>query len=322
MPRNPEIDRLKGASDQAWTARQSALDRMKPLGQRRHDLKDQMDASWERVSTARFEMNVAYERHQSNWEAYRRERDDISAQIDDVARSADEAHENMKDAFERASNAYEYGDKADASMYSQEGKDYRYDRDNYNEEKRRLIDIAKSMSPPQSDFHYYKDRYNELMESHKSLQEEYRAVKAEHETARGEFDRAKERFEQAKEAFDRAIIEERAKWRDERCQECGDTIRVHADWSHPPKYCKLCKEKFLKQRQKIAGAAGKRADDVKVRFNPATGKNDVYFGGIGDADGHGHGHAVVDDYGNVHYLRDATFGDKKDAVIIDDGKKL
>lgn len=322
MPRNPEIDRLKGASDQAFNAKQAAYDRMKPLGQRRRDLKDRMDASWDRVISARTEMNSAYERQQSEYETYRRERDSISAQIDSVARDADRAHENMKSAFQRASDAYEYGDKASAPFYSQEGKNYRYERDSFNAEKARLISIAKSMTPPKSDFHYYKDQYNRLMESHKSLQAEYQVAKQQHETARDGFNRAKERFESAREAYEKAIAEERAKWHDEKCQECGGIIRVNVEWSHPPKYCKACKEKFLKQRQKIAGAAGKQANDVKVRFNPAKGKNDVYFGGIGSADGDGHGHAVVDDHGNVHYLRDATLGDKDNAVIIDDGKIL
>ncbi|MDL2235699.1 putative nuclear RNA export factor SDE5 [Christensenellaceae bacterium OttesenSCG-928-L17] len=321
MPRNPDIDRLKAIADQAFAAKQAAYDRMKPLGQRRHDMNDRLNSSWDEVCSARDEMNSAYERQQNAWESYKSERDSISAQIDSVAQDADRAHEAMKDAFERASYAYESGDKASAPFYASEGRDYQYERNSYNEEKARLISIAKSMTPPSSDFHHYKERYNSLMDSHKALQAEYKSVKAQHEAARDEFDRAKQQCDAAKAAFERAIEAERAKWRDESCRECGATIRVNIEWSHPPKYCKHCKEKFKAQKDRIASAAGKSADDVKVRFNPATGKNDVYFGGIGEADGHGHGHAVVSDTGKVHYLRDATFGDRKDAIIIDDGKK-
>jgi len=325
MPRNPEIDRLKGMSDQAFTAKQTAYDRMKPLGQHRSELKDQMDASWEEVQSARSDMNSAYERQQQEWEAYRRERDDISAQINAVKQDADNAHEAMKDAFERASDAYENGDKASAPFYSQEGKDYRYERDNYNAEKARLIGIAKSMTPPTSDFRYYKDQYNSLMNNQKVLQAEYRVIKAQHEAARDEFERAKERFEVARAAFDQAVAEERAKWRDENCRGCGATIRINVEWSHPPKYCKACKEKFQQEQkarmakeEKVARQAGlTRSDDVKVRFKPGRGKNDVFFNGYGEAAGPSHGHAVVDELGTVHFLRD-----EKGNVIKDDGVRL
>jgi len=61
-------------------------------------------------------------------------------------------------------------------------------------------------------------------------------------------------------------------------------------------------------------------DDVKLVFKPRIGKNEVYFGGLGEADGPGHGHAVVDENGNLRHLRDAGFGDRKDLIIFDDGK--
>lgn len=118
------------------------------------------------------------------------------------------------------------------------------------------------------------------------------------------------------------VEKEKAMWAEKSCKGCGAKIRYRKDWSNIPEYCKSCKDKFKAQGDKIASAAGKKADDVKVRFNPATGKNDVYFGGIGAPDGLGHGHAVVSDTGEVHYLRDAGFGNRKDAVIKDDGKKL
>ena len=248
MPRNPEIDRLKAVSDQSFSAKQAAYGRMKSLGQQRYDLKEQMDINWGKVASARSEMNSAYERQQSEWEVYRDERNAVSLQIDSVARDANNAHEAMKDAFERASDAYNNGDKASAPFYSQEGKDYRYERDSFNAEKARLISIAKSMTPPHSNFHRYKDTYVRLMEEHKALQAKYQTVKSQHESARAEFDRTNERYEAARAAFGQAISEEQAKWRDVICLECGGTIRINVEWSHPPRYCKSCKEKFKERR--------------------------------------------------------------------------
>ncbi|MCL1839764.1 hypothetical protein FWF89_02060 [Candidatus Saccharibacteria bacterium] len=74
MPRNPEIDRLKERSDQAFADKQAAYDRMKPLGDLRSELRAEMDASWDKVQAARLEMNRAFERQQNDWDAYKSER--------------------------------------------------------------------------------------------------------------------------------------------------------------------------------------------------------------------------------------------------------
>jgi multidrug resistance efflux pump len=249
LPRSPEIDRLKAALNQAFSAKQTAFDRMKPLGDRRHALKEEMDASWNKVQSARTEMNSAHERQQFSWEVYKSEHDRISTQIDAATKSADDAHEAMKNCFDRAHDAYAYGSKADAAYYSSEGKEYRERRNDFNAEKARLISIAKSMTPPNSDFHYHKDHYDSLMQNHKNLQSEYQKVKAHHETAKNEFEMAKKHFEQTKAAYDQAIESERAKWYDSTCAECGAAIRINREWSRPPKYCKSCTEKFEQRRR-------------------------------------------------------------------------
>lgn len=318
MSSNPEIERLRGESDRAFGEKQRAYGIMKNLGQKRFDLKSRLDASWENVSSARNEMNTAYEGQQRDWESYQQERQSLSNKIDEVAAKADRAHQAMKDCFDRADTAYNSGNKAEAPRYSQEGKGYKLERDGYNNEKAILISRAKMMTPPRGNFHHYKSLYDAAMRTHKSLQDEYRAIKSQHESAQNDFNLAKERFETAKETLRQSIAKERATWREEKCKECGNVIHVNIEWRYSPRYCKNCKEKFLKQQQKIANAAGKKADEVKIRFNPATGKNDIYFGGIGDADSYGHGHAVVDERGSLHYLREVTLGDRKDAVVLDD----
>ena len=75
MQKNPEIDRLKEASNRTFSAKQVAYGRMKPLGQQRHDFKNQMDISWGKVISARNEMNSVYERQQDEWKSYRNERE-------------------------------------------------------------------------------------------------------------------------------------------------------------------------------------------------------------------------------------------------------
>ena len=333
MPRSPEIDRLRTASEQAFAIKQSAFDRMKPLGQHRSEIKARMDASWEEVSNARAEANSAYERQQSEWEAHRSERDAISAQIDAVARDADSAHKSMVDAFERSKDAWSYGDKAGAAFYSQEGKDHKYDRDSYNAEKARLISVAKSMTAPHSDFRTYKDRYDRLMDNHRSLQAQYQPVKAQHEAARAEFDRAKVQHEAAKAAFDKAIEEERAKWKDATCATCGTSIRINIEWSHPPKYCKACKDRFQSKREEQINTVNKavmrsnssewgRFNGENARIKPrndGSGKVDVYYGVLStDGDGIGHGHVVIQE-DSVIYLR-GPWQDKKTQWDIDDRK--
>lgn len=86
-------------------------------------------------------------------------------------------------------------------------------------------------------------------------------------------------------------------------------------------------KKYKHQRDKArdTGSNENELDDFIVVFDPETGKNNVYFGGIDVADGFGHAHAVIDDDGVLHYLRDVEFGDandKKGAVLKDDGINL
>ncbi|MDR3298321.1 MAG: putative nuclear RNA export factor SDE5 [Candidatus Nomurabacteria bacterium] len=333
MPRNPEVYRLKAIADQAFAAKQAAYDRMEPIGQHRHDLNKRLNKSWDEVCSAREEMNSAYERQQVEWESYKSERDSLSAQIDAVARDANRAHEAMRGAFDRASDAYNSGDKASALLYASEGRGYQYERNSCNEEKGRLISIAKSMTPPSSDFHRFKERYNNLMDTHKALQAEYKLIKSQYEMARDEFSRAKKQCDIAKAAFERIIEAERAKWHDEACKECGATIRVNIEWSHPPSFCKACKEKFKNAHKKQVANVEKaimhsnssewgRFNDENARIKPrndGSGKVDVYYGGLSaDGDGLGHGHVVIQE-DQVVYLR-GPWQDKRTQWDIDDSR--
>jgi len=310
--------------ESAFQAQQEAFSKMKDLGRIRSAIKDELDASWSEVSAARDRMNESYQENQHEWERFKSRLDELSDEIDEANRQGDYYHRLSQEAFDRASNEYEYGDRAMAPIYSSEARGYQSERDDWNATKSRLIDRRRSLERPSNSFEQDKAHYERMKSQHSHVQARYQTAKAAHESAKAEFEDAKTRHESARSDFERHREHLAAKWRDVSCADCGAAFRINVDWTHPPKYCKACKEKFRQKKIDLARKAGKYVDpeDVKVRFNYNTGKNDVYFGGLGEADGYGHGHAVVDERGNVHYLRDATFGDKEDAVIIDDGVKL
>jgi chromosome segregation ATPase len=140
-----------------------------------------------------------------------------------------------------------------------------------------------------SAFNSVRARFQTAKNEHETIQAQFKTVKAEYDHVKAAFESAQAEHQKAKEAFKNCLAKIQNK-----------------------------QQGFHNKKQKIAAQAGKRSDDVKVRFNPETGKNDVFFGGIGKADGVGHGHAVVDEDGEVVYLRDATLGDRKKAIIKDD----
>lgn len=244
MSGNPEVTRLKEVSDQAFGAKKAAYDHLKSIGRLRSDLKERMDASWRMVNAARSDMNAAYERQQDAWEFYRRERDNISDQIDHVARLADDEHRMGRECAEASQYAYGSGDKESAAMHKADKANHYYRRDSFNAEKARLISIAKSMTPPQSDFQRYKERYDGLMAAHKALQGEYQSVKGQHEEAKSRFEEARSRHEVAQGAFQRAVEAERAKWKSARCKWCYAEFKVNSDWSNPPELCRDCQDKI------------------------------------------------------------------------------
>ena len=120
----------------------------------------------------------------------------------------------------------------------------------------------------------------------------------------------KEKFAEERAAKEAAKKEREAKWQEKPCKSCGTMIRYNVDWTNPPNYCADCKERF------------KAEQEYKLRYNPEKGKNDFLFGTNNPRKGDGHGHVVIDDQGNVHYVRDKydprDKDDRNDAVAFDD----
>lgn len=247
--RNSEIDQLKDEMNLAFDEKQKAFDRMKRAGDERFRLKEQLDDSWDDVQDVREEMNVAYEEQQNDWDSYKREREHLSREIDAAKSEAQEAHECMKDCYERANDAWESRDGASAKAYSEDARGYKERRDDFNREASRLIEIAQNMEKPDSQFQYYKTRYDRKMGDHKHLQLQYQRAKDIHGDLKEDFEKAQERFNNARDAFKGAKEAESNMWYDNHCKECSTVIRCRKDWDYPPNYCPDCKEKHKKRKE-------------------------------------------------------------------------
>ena len=111
MARDAELDRLKAAQDAAFQRKQNAY--------------QAQQTAWEKLSSARDEMNRAYEAKQrayytqdQAWQYYQSLKSHNGPRIDWLNSQQEHAFQNMKQAFENASSAYERRDGVSASMYA------------------------------------------------------------------------------------------------------------------------------------------------------------------------------------------------------------
>jgi len=294
--RGNELGRLKAEKNKAFRRQQSAYQELESTGDHRTQAKKELDVSWQKLQSAKERMDNAYHDNQQTWDRYKSQQESLSRQIEYEKSQADSLHQHMSDAFDRASNEFSYGDKSLAPAYAAEGNRYKAELQSVNAEVKGLVAQSKSLPRPNSSFQSCKASYNTAKSELQSTQNHYSLAKAEHESAKARFRQARREFQQANEAF-------KARLR-----------KVKAENEH----------EYEKQRDvaRKAGVPESQIDAVKVRYDPLKGKNDVYFGGLGEADGLGHGHAVVDDSGNIEYLRGVTFGDKTKAIVKDSKKRL
>lgn len=111
MARDAELDRLKAAQGAAFQRKQNAY--------------QAQQTAWEKLSSARDEMNRAYEAKQrayytqdQAWQYYQSVKSHNGPRIDWLNSQQESAFQNMKQAFDNASSAYERRDGASASMYA------------------------------------------------------------------------------------------------------------------------------------------------------------------------------------------------------------
>ena len=183
--RNVSIDCAHDACGRLMTgqfmAGQEALGRIGAIANLRSELRKKLGESCEDVRKAQYDMDRAYYFRQRDFAKYRPMYQELSKQIEQMKAKADEAHENMWRCFNISNNAHNRGDKASAKSYAMEGQLYKSERDDFNDEVRRLINNIQSLYESQSAFIYYKGVYDDAVYRHRLLQIEYRKAEEEYE---------------------------------------------------------------------------------------------------------------------------------------------
>jgi hypothetical protein cdiviTM7_02549 len=267
MARDAELDRLKVAQDVAFQRKQNAY--------------QAQQTAWEKLSSARDEMNRAYEAKQrayytqdQAWQYYQSVKSHNGPRIDWLNSQQEHAFQNMKQAFENASSAYERRDGASASMYAAEGHRYKEESKTYVYERRRLVEEIRSA---RDKFQECKPAFQNAKDYFSSTEDIFKSAKAEHKRAQAEFKKAKAEFDACVKAFKTRLEQVRASGKKRR-----------------------------EDKKSIAAKAGvpfQYRDNVWISKD-SDGNTNIYFGGVGKPDGPGHGHYVMDQHGTVTYRRD------------------
>lgn len=209
----------------------------------------------------------------------------------------------MSSAFGRASDAYNYGNKSDAKIYSNEGKDYQAQLKSVNAQISRLGQEVKDArahaeaygsKADSSGFNGAKNKFEDAKSAHKLIEAKFKSAKAERERLHSEFKALNEEYKQKHRRFIAA----------------KDSNREQKE------------TKIKKVESALVPATGffdGHAAKIKER-NDGSGKTDVYFGGFNhEGDGLFHGHIVIDSNDNVVYYRDQF--QEHDDYLIDDRKE-
>ena len=266
MARDAELDRLKVAQGAAF--------------QRKQNTYQAQQTAWEKLSSARDEMNRAYEAKQrayytqdQAWQYYQSVKSHNGPRIDWLNSQQESAFQNMKQAFDNASSAYERRDGASASMYAAEGHRYKEESKTYVCERRRLVEEIRSA---RDKFQECKPAFQDAKDYFSSAKDTFNSAKAEHKRAQAEFKKAKAEFDDCVKAF-KARLDE----------------------------LKSASQKRREDKKSIAEKAGvpsQYRDNVWISTD-SNGNTNIYFGGFGKPDGPGHGHYVMDQHGTVIYRR-------------------
>ena len=321
MSRNYELDLLKSQEQVAFQRKQAAFQRYQQQKDYTHSLYLDLQAAWQARSEARDEMNREYElkqeqkeRNDAVWSEYSRIRDNNNARIESLRYDADNEHRSMIECYEQASSAYQYGDKSMAPVFSQEAREHKVRRDELNAEVSQLIAEIKTakesaiISAPKVNTAAYdraKAEYERAKRQHLYIQSQFNDAKAERDRLKSEFDALHAEHLRLKDEFKKKLEGVKSTKR--------KTEQVVVE--------KVNRALILSNAHYLGTIFGAKAKIVPRE--DGTGKTDVYFGGLLEAgDGLGHGHAVIDEEGNVTYLRDAWVADKKNDYLIDDRADL
>lgn len=285
MPRDAELDRLHEEQERAFSEKQEAYGNWRNRMGEQKRLYEAKERAKRACDEARADMNREYEelhRFDHVWDEYTRIKEANNPRIETLKHRADYLASQMREAFQRASDAYNYGDRSLAPAYSAEGREYKAELENLNEEISALCREVKSARlaaeswgrRDSSAFRAAKSRFEARKREQRDAQEELGAYVAETRRMKAEFENAKKRHLRLQELFQERLAAFRGRRRSE-----DDRLM---DQAQIP---------FFYRR------------DCKVR-READGAVNFYFGGVGASDGIGHGHVSMDGSGRVMYNRD------------------
>lgn len=289
---NGELDRLKSEEEAAFHRKQEAYERYQEARKRTDAAYQEQEEAWGQVTIARNEMNQAYNEYQctrrdndSVWSEYKRIRDNNNSQISYLKAQADSLYNNMSSAFGRASDAYNYGNKSDAKIYSNEGKDYQAQLKSVNAQISRLGQEVKEARTHAeaygcktnfSGFNSAKNKFENAKSAHKLIEAKFKSAKAERERLHSEFKALDEEYKRKTSAFRSALANMKAEQKVRQQNDEGLMEKANIPYAYR-KDCKVVKE--------------------------ADGTINFYFGGLMEKDGLWHGHIAMDSSGEITYKR-------------------
>lgn len=221
---------------------------------------------------------------------------------------------------------WELGDKSGAKEHSDKGKYLKAQQHIYGDE----------MDRKKADYESYLDAYNNKKAEKTGIIEQLKSLRAEKKLRHEELQKQKEaeaahwhektckdcgktfRYrdnwshipDRCKECRDKDPLLTK------KCKECGGEIKYRASWDNPPNYCKACKERFEANTHK-------GSNEYRLRFKMDEGKNEFFFGTNKPTRWNAHGHVVVDDEGEIHYIRGVSQpfdeADREKETVFDDG---
>lgn len=322
MANDTRLEQLKIAQERAFTKKQEAYQKQQSSWECLSKARDKMNRAFETKQNA-------FEAQNQAWQDYRSVSDQNGPRIETLNAAQERAYQNMKNAFDRASSAHDSHDGASAKSYATEGHNYKAEAQICVEERRRLVEECKSARARHEP---YKRTFDDAKIAFGHVKDEYEQAKAAHARANDEFKRAKTDFDTAVKAFQERLSELRAEnskrkennraiadkagipyqYRNDVyvSEESDGTVNIFFGGFGTPDgpghghYSMESSGKVIYKRDPSDDHGLKNFTGANGRYNgmPAkivmsdrgnSDRIDIYYGGIGDPDGHGHNHVAV-----------------------------
>jgi hypothetical protein len=270
--------------------------------QRTNAAHEAMEEAWQDRLLTKEQMLIEFralealeEENKELWDAYEKIREYASPRIEQLRDESNVEHEEMKKCFDQASLEYERGNKKLCSSLSKEGREHQRKRNLLNDEVSTLCQQIKQAkeaaekATPKSlgdAYRQAKALFEEAKKRHEAARANFKVQKVERDLYRTEYEAAKEECDSLEAAFLKRL--EELKFANKRPRGIVGKVDIG----------------LIKSKPYYVGTVfGENAKIVEKKDGSGV---DVYFNGTSpNGDGLGHGHAVIDNNGNVTYLRDA-----------------